>query len=167
MAASDRVGPGVLVVPDRPSDDAGLSEDEVSFATALNHEGFTALLLEGPYGDHRDDVLDAAGDFLRDNWHPRLGLIAFGGAAGPAAGAAVRLSAEALVIYGGRPAEGWDPGAMAVLGHLADSDAGGRAWFEALAGAGTEAEVWGYAGDLLENAEALERTVDFLHYYLS
>ena len=163
MAASDRVGPGVLVVSR-----GDLSQEDISFATALNNDGFTALVLEGSYGDRTDDVLDAAGEFLTDNWHPRLGVVAFGDRAAPGAAVATRLAVEALVVYGGLPAPGWQPGRTAILGHFGEEDrARADARFDELERAGAEVERWAYAGKPFDSSEALSRTQDFLHYHLS
>lgn len=73
LAHSSRVGPGILLLADPAS---GIDE-MIELADALCTEGFTALVpLNGD--TLGPEVLDAAVDFLVDNWHPRCGLIAFG-----------------------------------------------------------------------------------------
>ena len=68
MSYSERVGPGIVVLG-----------GSVELCDWLTEEGFTALApaLDGDDAT-RDRVLDAAVDHLVDNWHPRVGLLAFG-----------------------------------------------------------------------------------------
>ena len=68
MSYSERVGPGVVVL-------AG----SVRLCDWLTEEGFTALAPELPTdGVTADRIVDAAVDHLVDNWHPRVGVVAFG-----------------------------------------------------------------------------------------
>lgn len=68
MSYSDRVGPGIVVL--------GGSRD---ICDRLMNEGFTALAPELPSEpDKAHRVLHAAIDHLVDNWHPRIGVLAFG-----------------------------------------------------------------------------------------
>ena len=68
MAYSARVGPGIVVL-------GGSTE----LCDRLMNEGFTALAPELPTEfDKAQRVLNAAIDHLVDNWHPRIGVIAFG-----------------------------------------------------------------------------------------
>lgn len=68
MSYSERVGPGVVVL--------GGSQQLCDW---LTEEGFTALAPDLP-GDEAtaDRIVDAAIDHLVDNWHPRVGAVAFG-----------------------------------------------------------------------------------------
>ena len=68
MSYSDRVGPGIVVL--------GGSRE---ICDRLMNEGFTALAPELPAdSDKAHRVLHAAIDYLVDNWHPRIGVLAFG-----------------------------------------------------------------------------------------
>ena len=74
MSYSERIGPGVVVLADDL--DAGAK----SFADALMHEGFTVLVPELDASDpaRAQRVAVAAIEYLVDNWHPRIGIVAFG-----------------------------------------------------------------------------------------
>ena len=70
MSYSDRVGPGIVVL--------GGSE---ALCNRLTDEGFTALAPDLPGDpDVAERTLQAALDHLLDNWHPRVGVLAFGAA---------------------------------------------------------------------------------------
>ena len=87
LAHSDRVGPGVLVI----------GESGRELADALAADGFTVLVPE-PTGENLPARMTAAADFLRDNWHPRVGVVGIGSRAALAADLAARISLDALVL---------------------------------------------------------------------
>jgi len=163
MAASSRVGPSVLVVDDNTDADGG---PEHAFADALNEAGFTALAVDVAAREEEDalPVLEAGASFLADNWHPRLGIVAFGPRVPESVRIALEVRAEALVAYVADPPPRWDPPELPVMAHVWGPDAG-------LTTPG-DAEVYFYgATDSEESAgagaEAFERTLDFLLYHLS
>ena len=68
MSYSDRVGPGIVVL-------GGSTE----LCDRLTSEGFTTLAPAlPPERDRAERLLDAAVEHLLDNWHPRVGVLAFG-----------------------------------------------------------------------------------------
>ena len=68
MSYSERVGPGVVVLG-----------GSTKLCDWLTEEGFTALAPHLPDDtDKADRLIDAAVDHLVDNWHPRVGVLAFG-----------------------------------------------------------------------------------------
>ena len=68
MSYSERVGPGIVVL--------GGSQELCDWLTG---EGFTALAPVLSHDDATNDrLIDAAVDHLVDNWHPRVGVLAFG-----------------------------------------------------------------------------------------
>src|SRR5918992_3672400 len=91
MARSQRVGPGVLLLHEF----FGLQDSFKEMADRLNAEGFTVLtpdLYDGEVAGTVDEAialrdrvdvdaalrkLGAAADLLKDNWHPRLGVMGF------------------------------------------------------------------------------------------
>lgn len=73
MSYSERIGPGVVILTEVI--DAGAR----SFADDLMHEGFTVLVPELQGEPERAlRVAVAAIGYLVDNWHPRIGVVAFG-----------------------------------------------------------------------------------------
>ena len=159
MAASSRVGPGVLVL-----DDAADATAARGFADALNESGFTALAFD--YSDVEDSevlpVLEAAAEFLVDNWHPRLGVIGFESQLPAAIAVAQRARAEALVAYAGDSPQPWDEVDIPCMAHVwGDLD-------ESPLGEDAEVHIYdGSAGEEAEVGSAFERTLDFLTYHLS
>jgi hypothetical protein len=162
MASSSRVGPSVLVV-DEPG---GFEEHAVRFADALNHGGFTALSVDlAEVGrDGTATVLESACSFLSENWHPRLGVVAFDSMVPVAARAAIDARAEALVAYLAEPGTAWGAGGLPAMVH-----AWGEVDADGIAGADAELELYPYGDGRLEQerAQALDRTLDFLLYHLS
>jgi hypothetical protein len=162
MASSSRVGPSVLVV-DEP---AGFGDHAEPFADALNNGGFTAMSIDlTDVGNHGPaPVLEAACSFLSENWHPRLGVVAFGSLIPVAARAAIDARAEALVAYLAEPGTSWKAGGLPAMVHT---------WSEvdavSIAGPDADLELYRYGEGPIEaeQAQALERTVDFLLYHLS
>jgi dienelactone hydrolase len=162
MAASSRVGPSVLVVHERAreGDPARLYADE------LNEDGFTALAVDLPSdsGDRTDAILEAGASFLSENWHPRLGIVAFGSRVGDAIRLAGEAGAEAVVAYLGDVPASLDAGDLPAMAHVwgpghspdLQSETG---WDEICFHARDSAEE--------ETAAALAQTLDFLHYHLS
>lgn len=75
MSYSERIGPGVVVLV------AQVDAVITSFADALMREGFTVLVPALDPGDEERSLrlAVAAIDHLLDNWHPRIGVVAFGG----------------------------------------------------------------------------------------
>ena len=74
MSYSERIGPGVVILVDEL--DSGVK----NFADTLMHEGFTVLVpeLDGSDPERAQRVAVAAIEYLVDNWHPRIGVVAFG-----------------------------------------------------------------------------------------
>ncbi len=127
----------------------------------------TALSIElsPDAADRTDAVLEAACSFLSESWHPRLGLVAFGEMLPEAARSAVEARAEALVAYSAGPPSDWDPGGLPAMIHAWGWE-GVRTDLERETG---QIELYLYGGASAEEdqAEALDRTLDFLQYHLS
>jgi hypothetical protein len=87
LAHSDRVGPGVLVI----------GESGRALADPLVADGFTVLVPELS-GENLPARMTAAADFLRDNWHPRVGVVGVGAGTALAADLAARIPLDALVL---------------------------------------------------------------------
>jgi carboxymethylenebutenolidase len=166
QAASQRAGPGVLVIPEAD----GLTSHFKSFADRLNHdELFTALafdIYEGITAAHREEAialrdsldrdrvvaqLGAAAEHLTANWHPRIGVVGFSLGAACAVALAQEIEIEATVVYYGfddvDPARWHGP----VLGHFAENDdapepAEAKGFTDAVLAAGEEAEMHVYEG---------------------
>jgi dienelactone hydrolase len=94
LAHSDRVGPGVLVL----HEGHGLQDSWIHVANRLSADGFTVLVPEIE-PDVALNQLKAAVEFLRDNWHPRVGVVGFsmGGMLGIDLAATLRI--DALVVF--------------------------------------------------------------------
>jgi dienelactone hydrolase len=172
MALSDRVGPGVLLVHEdgtvpwlRPS------------ADRLNKRGFTVLApqihkaREG-LSDRSAQVLEAAADFLMDNWHPELGVIVYGAPDERVHDLLSGAKPSGVVAYDDLP--GVEPSCPLLL-HLPASSAPPD--LEVLR-PDTETHIYpdvqrGFAEpgsrsfDAASAELAEERSVDFLSYYLS
>jgi dienelactone hydrolase len=108
MAFSDRVGPGVLLVPDG----SGLTGSLVALADEFREAGFTVLCPDLHGTDERTARarLRAGAAHLTDNWHPRLGLVGFSIGADLAAGVAEELEPSALVLFSPSVSVPADPG---------------------------------------------------------
>jgi hypothetical protein len=96
LAYSNRAGPGVLVTCERRQSDFARA-----FARTLCSAGLTALVLDsgeraGPV-DHWAPTIGAAADYLTENWHPRLGVVALAGVS-PAIDLAARRDPDAVVL---------------------------------------------------------------------
>lgn len=88
MSYSERVGPGVVVL-------GGSTE----LCDWLTEEGFTALAPDLPADETvAARLIDAAVDHLVDNWHPRVGLLAFGDRRLLAQSVADRRTLDAIVL---------------------------------------------------------------------
>ena len=88
MSYSERVGPGVVVL-------GGTRR----ICDWLTEEGFTALAPDVPDdGDAADRLIDAAVDHLLDNWHPRVGILAFGDARAIAQRVADRRTLDGVAL---------------------------------------------------------------------
>jgi carboxymethylenebutenolidase len=200
MSHSERSGPGVLVLHEF----FGLQPSFRTYADALEAEGFTVLvpdLYDGRIASSVEEAteisdnldydaiferLDAACEHLTANWHPRLGVIGFSLGGALASTLAQRRSVEATVLYYGftdvDPARWSGP----VIGHFASDDEWNPlpeavAFFDTLAAAGLDAELFSYEGtghwfanESVEDAFdgsasrlAFERTVDFLRHHLA
>jgi hypothetical protein len=162
MAASSRVGPSVLLVDERARE----GDPARIYADALNEDGFTALAVDLPSesNDHTDAILEAAASFLSENWHPLLGIIAFGPRVDDAVRLAGEAGAQAVVAYLSESPAAWDAGDLPAMVHvfgsapsLAASDETGSVEI-CLHEEGSAEE---------EAAAALAQTLDFLHYHLS
>jgi carboxymethylenebutenolidase len=166
QAASQRAGPGVLVIPEV----YGLTPHFKSFADRLNHdELFTALafdIYEGITAAHREEAialrdsldrdrvvaqLGAAAEHLTANWHPRIGVVGFSLGSAYAVALAQEIEIEATVVYYGfddvDPVRWHGP----VLGHFAENDdalepAEAKGFTDAVLAAGEEAEMHVYEG---------------------
>jgi hypothetical protein len=178
MVYASRVGPGVLVLSRAPTQGAYRSHLD-----ALNDDGFTVLAPDLSSARSPSDVaamLGAAAAHLTDNWHPRLGVIAFG----DACALALETKADATVLYGGLPdVEGCRRGG-ALLSHFAQDgdppEGTVNERFAALRAAGVDALAvihpgtsYGFADPAAPHYEAAaasaahEHTSDFLHHHLS
>ena len=200
MAHSDRAGPGVIVLHEF----FGLQDSFKRFADRLSDEGFTALavdLYEGTIVDTVEDAKAAAQSLdedhvlemlggairhLRDNWHPRVGVIGFSLGAGFACALASRHPLEATVCYygfGDIDAAGWQG---PLLGHFATEDDWEpleyvRETFEKAEAGGVDTELHLYEGvghwfanpavpsayDEASSEIAWDRTIEFLRYNLA
>lgn len=158
MAASSRVGPGVLVLADPSDDDASVR----AFADLLNEGGFTALAPEATDSDsYERDVLEAAASFLTDNWHPMLGVLALGSAVAKGLALADRANAAAFVAY----AESIPPAVptrLPAMFHI-----WGTGNDEPPLGDELEIYLYETESDGGDSQLALDRTLDFLQYHLS
>jgi hypothetical protein len=141
MAHSDRVGPGIVLLTGEP----GLPDWATELADHLTDEGFTVLVpaLEEMDDAARDRLLMAAASFLADNWHPRVGAIAFDDATVAAKTLAQAHPLDAIALYSKGAGvelgvEGTDP--VPVVEHRVDDES---------------------------LPEATELTVDFFRYNLS
>jgi hypothetical protein len=178
MIYTDRVGPGVLV----------LSESSVegryeTYLHSLNDDGFTVLAPILSSARSPDDIpvmLRAASAHLTENWHPRLGVIAFGDAANYACALAHEVELDITVLFGavGRVDPSRFNGVLA--GHYGESDARSLDVLEEVAAAGLDASAWVYPGTPPAFADpssedyeseiatlAYRRTSELLHYHLS
>jgi carboxymethylenebutenolidase len=166
QAASQRAGPGVLVIPEV----FGLTPHFRSFADRLNRdELFTVVafdIYDGGTAADRDEAialrdsldrgrvigkLEAAAEHLTANWHPRIGVVGFSLGAAYAVALAQEIEMEATVVYYGfgdvDPARWRGP----VLGHFAANDdapdpAEAKGFVDAVAAAGEEADMHVYEG---------------------
>jgi carboxymethylenebutenolidase len=166
QAASQRAGPGVLVIPEL----YGLTPGFRSLADRLNaDELFTALafdIYDGATAAHRDeavalrDSLDrdrvvarliAAAEHLTANWHPRIGVIGFSLGAACAVDLAQEIEIEATVVYYGFDQVDPDRWHGPVLGHFAENDdapdpADVKGFLDAVLASGEEVEMHFYEG---------------------
>ena len=166
QVASQRAGPGVLVIPEV----FGLTPHFKSFADRLNRdELFTVVafdLYDGATAARRDEAialrdsldrdrviakLEAAAEHLTANWHPRIGVVGFSLGAAYAVALAQEIEMEATVLYYGfdelDPARWHGP----LLGHFAANDdapepAEAKGFTDAVLAAGEEAEMHLYDG---------------------
>ena len=166
QVASQRAGPGVLVIPEA----FGLTPHFQSLADRLNRdELFTVVafdLYDGATASRRDEAiklrdsldrdrviakLEAAAEHLTANWHPRLGVVGFSLGAAYAAALAQTIEIEATVAYYGLddvdPARWHGP----VLGHVAANDdapapSEAKGFVDAVLASGNEAEMFMYEG---------------------
>ncbi|HVL65351.1 MAG TPA: hypothetical protein VM573_09320 [Actinomycetota bacterium] len=168
-ATVPRSGPGVVIF-----DDSGGEEEAVALADRLtSEERLTVLVPEVAGGSLPDrgqmpSLLREAVDHLRDNWHPRVGLMAFGSCAEVAAGYAEALRVDALVLHGRAGLEA-GPSGIPLLVHL-DATAAERSADLFLERADTDVHL--YDDGTSSPADAVtgavwERNVEFLRYHLS
>jgi carboxymethylenebutenolidase len=136
MAYSDRVGPGVVILHEF----FGLQQSFMSYAAALNEQGFTVLapdLYDGVVADSIDtaralarsldldrtsDRIKAAFEHLETNWHPLVGVVGFSLGASLAVGLAQDSAAEAAVLYYGLGEFDPERWTSPCLGHFAEQD---------------------------------------------
>jgi len=136
MCYSQRSGPGVLILHEF----FGLQDSFKDYAGRLSNEGFTVLapdLYDGKLAQTVDeattmsDELDfdytagrvqAAADFLVDNWHPRLGVIGFSLGAMFADALARSRPVEATIFYYGGGRVGGEGFNGPLLAHFAEND---------------------------------------------
>lgn len=200
LCYSQASGPGVLVLHEF----FGLQDSFKEYAARLSRSGFTVLapdLYDGAMAATVDEAIvlrdaldpartagriEAAADFLVDNWHPRLGVIGFSLGASYADALARARPVEAIVFY-----YGWgetDPQGFngPLLAHLASNDEWvpldeSQEAIEVFRDGGVEVDAHFYsgAGHWFANPEvqsafrrddaevAFERTIDFLRYHLA
>jgi carboxymethylenebutenolidase len=165
MSYSDRVGPSIILLHEF----FGLQDSFKGLADGLNDHGFTVLapdLYDGVVVETVEDAqrmaqsLDdrravrrvvAAAEHLTANWHPRLGVIGFSLGASFAVALAQERSVDAVVLFYGLRDVDVDRWNTPILGHYAEVDEWMppeevRSAFEALAGAGIDAEMHTYPG---------------------
>jgi carboxymethylenebutenolidase len=204
LCYSERSGPGVVLLHEF----FGLQDSFKEYSARLCDQGFTVLapdLYDGRIAGSVDEALEieenldreagmrrveAACDFLVDNWHPRVGTIGFSMGTEFADGLARSRPVEATVLYyglGKGDAKGFSG---SLLVHLAESDEWMDEWMtddeikgtiSGLVEGGVDAEVHTYPGTthwfanlavpdayVDEAAElAFTRTVDFLKHNLA
>jgi carboxymethylenebutenolidase len=200
MCYSQRSGPGVLVLHEF----FGLQDSFKDYAGRLSDEGFTVLALDlydGALAESVEDAiqlrdqldaerthlrLEAAADFLVDNWHPRLGLIGFSLGAEFADAVARARPVEGTVFYYGAGKETAAGFNGPLLMHLASDDEWMpseevRALLSSLEDGGMEVDAHIYPGTGHSFANpavpeafnpeaadlAFRRTVDFLRHHLA
>jgi hypothetical protein len=163
LAHSDRAGPGVLLL--EPSGQPR--------ADAFCAAGFTVLVPEYPPGETPERMIAAAAQYLSANWHPRLGVVAFGERGAASVRSLLRggTSFDALVLYDalwvGEPIP-----EMPVVAHMSEvlgSNVSARFEGDLLAG-GSEPELFVYPSGVrfAENESLADaRTLDALEYLLS
>lgn len=200
LAHSERSGPAVLLLHEW----FGLQDGFKRLADRLCGEGFTVLAADMYDGyvasnvaeaetfegrlDHERTVkrMQAAAGFLRDNWHPRVGLMGFSLGAFLGTKLAHEFPFEATVLFYGYT--DIDPARFKgyLQGHFAETDdfeplEDARSYFEKIAEEGVEAEFHHYPGtghwfanpsvpeafDPDAAELALTRTIDFFHHHLS
>jgi carboxymethylenebutenolidase len=197
---SQRSGPGVLVLHEF----FGLQESFKNYAARLSETGFTVLapdLYDGVLARDVDDAIrlrdelddkhalnrvEAAADFLVDNWHPRLGVVGFSLGASFADAVARSRPVEATVFYYGSGEKTASNFSGPLLAHLASDDewtpvGEAREVLAELEGSGVDVETHVYPGTghwfanpavddayVHDAAEiAFDRTVDFLRHHLA
>lgn len=200
MAHSDRVGPGIVLLHEW----FGLQDSFKRFATRLSEEGFTVLapdlydgqlasnveeaesLMQGLDQDKTARRVKAAAEFLRDNWHPRVGVVGFSLGAAYAADLAMEFPVEGTVMYYSTADPNISRWHGPLLLHFAENDdfepqEAVDAYVGALEGAGVDHEAHTYpgVGHWFANAAvtsayddaaaelAFERTVEFFRYNLA
>ena len=200
MCYSQRSGPGVLLLHEF----FGLQDSFKQYAARLSSSGFTVLapdLYDGALATTVDEAIElrdgldanrtagrveAAADFLVNNWHPRLGVIGFSLGAEFADALARSRPVEATVFDYGCGQDSASGFSGALLAHLATDDEWlplpeAEQTMAAIRDAGVETDAYVYPGtghwfanpaveDAFKPEEAelaFTRTVDFLRYHLA
>lgn len=157
----DSSGPGVLLLTEA-------AESAADRAERLAFGGYTVLVpkLER---ESSDAVVQAAAEYLTENWHPRLGLVAVGAAGAELAAAILDRgpAVEAIALYEGVWSSGHLP-RCALIAHFEETADLQRIGTlrDAMASEGLEAELCLYDRDY-EVVTADERTLELFDHHLS
>ena len=157
----DSSGPGVLLLAESPERTLGQAEH-------LALGGYTVLVPELD-ATSSEGAIQAAAEYLTENWHPRLGVMGVGAVGAEMVAVVVDdgPSVEAIALYDGIWSRDLVPGCplVAHFDERSDLERVG-AVLDALESEGLEAELCLHEG-LADLTHADERTVELFDHHLS